>query len=140
MRKLVLGLAMVVTMLAMVGCGTSKEEGFAPEQVVENEVVTNDVKEDVEEIAIDDLTQYYDTEKYVGTPYSTVLEIYGPTSRGLEVLQYSADGTRLWEYYIEPNEALQMWKHYNAILCDNNTPDDLTDDVVVYIFTTPIEE
>jgi hypothetical protein len=33
-----------------------------------------------------------------------------------------------------------MWKHYNAILCDNNTPDDLTDDVVVYIFTTPIEE
>lgn len=142
MRKVVLGLAMVMVVMGLVGCGPTEEkkDGFVPEQVTENEVVTDDVKEGIEEIADGDLTKYYDTEKYLGTPYSTVLEIFVPDSRGLQVKQRSADGTRVWEYHIEPNELLVYGQKHNAILCDNNTPDDLTDDVVVYIFTTPIEE
>lgn len=130
MRKLVLGLAMVVTMLAMVGCGTSKEEGFAPEQVVENEVVTDNVKENIEEIAEDDLTQYYDVEQYVGTPRIETFTCLRSNENGTAFRNDNYDYIR-----IAYTDKVEVRESYDCVLVDNNTPDNIHDDVIVYVFT-----
>lgn len=133
MRKLVLGLAMVMVVMGLVGCGTTddKKDGFVPEQVTESEVVTDNVKEDIEEIADGDLTKYYDVEKYVGTPRVETLTVYlwadtGNASVENDVLYFEITGV---------DKSLKNCRQYQCIVCDNNTPDDITDDVLAYIFT-----
>lgn len=145
MRKLVLGLAVVMVVMGLVGCGTTdeKKNGFVPEQVTESEVVTNDVKENIEEIADGDLTKYYDVEKYVGTPRYTTLKFQGCDNGRHQISE--VDPTDSFNtlgdvYYLERIDGLDIWGTYSAIVCDNNTPEDYSDDEIAYIFTTPIEE
>lgn len=140
MRKLVLGLAMVVTVMGLVGCGT-EDKGFTPDQVTETpngteNVLNDDVKEDIEEIANGDLTQYYDTEKIIGTPKLETWKVkyWGGIT---QINRYIDNGH--FPIVIEDNGKLEDGKTYKCIICDNNTPDDYTDDVVAYIFTTPID-
>ena len=54
MKKMMLGLVVVVMMFTMVGCGETKKEeikenGFVPEQVTESPVITEEVKEEIKD-------------------------------------------------------------------------------------------
>lgn len=128
MKKMMLGLVVVVMMLAMVGCGETKKEGFEPEQVTESTEVNDETTKETEEVATEDLTKYYDVEKYVGTPRLVTCRYtngwLGPVEKeeGLTV------------YQIEDDDRLENLKKYDCIICDNGTPDSRLDDVVVYIF------
>lgn len=163
MKKMILGFAMAVMMLGCVGCGkeeaknakeiaeiASENEGFVPEQVVEEPVITEEVAQDIEEVIDENnLEKYYDVTKYVGTPYLTVCEVSGGEKPGTINLIGSAEiyGADIEEYHktsviftIEKTDSLEYWKKYNVIACDNNTTNDTSDDVIAYVFTTPVEE
>lgn len=163
MKKMILGLVMVVMMLGCVGCGkeeakNAKEiaeiafenEGFVPEQVVEEPVITENIAQDIEEVIDENnLEKYYDVTEYVGTPYLTVCEVSGGEKPGTINLIGSAEiyGVDIEGYHetsvkftIEKTDSLEYWKKYNVIACDNNTTDDASDDVIAYVFTTPVEE
>ena len=134
MKKMMLGLVMVVMMFAMVGCGETKKEGFVPEQVTETpndtkEVLNDEIKEEIDDVANGDLTKYYDVEKYVGTPRLVTCRYMGG---GLNPV---AEEEGLTVYQIEDDDRLENLKKYDCIICDNDTPDYQDDDVVVYIFT-----
>ena len=134
MKKMMLGLVMVVMMFAMVGCGETKKEGFVPEQVTETpndtkEVLNDEIKEEIDDVANGDLTKYYDVEKYVGTPRLVTCRYMGG---GLNPV---AEEEGLTVYQIEDDDRLEDLKKYDCIICDNDTPDYRDDDVVVYIFT-----
>ena len=128
MKKVMLGLVMVMMLMSLVGCGETKKEGFVPEQVTESEVVTDDVKEDIEEVIdTENLQKYYDVEKFVGTPKLVACRyMFG-------VLNPISEEEGLSMYQIEEDERLENLKHYDCIIVDNNTPLK-DDDVVVYIF------
>jgi hypothetical protein len=140
MRKMMLGLVMVVMMFAMVGCGEETKKGFVPEQVTQTpsgnteEVLDEEIKKDIEEVANGDLTQYYDVEKYVGTPtIKTMICLYYDTrdAYGFVNKDDIFEGT----LYVEYDERLEDGKGYECIVCDNDTPDNKKDDVIAYIFT-----
>lgn len=150
MKKVMLGLVMVVMLMSMVGCGETKKEGFVPEQVTESEVVTDNAKENIEEVIdTENLQKYYDTEKFLGTPYLVLCDSCGGPEKGtldltgftevfnVELQDYERDSVT---FIIEKTDTLEYFKKYYVIGCDNNTPDDLSDDVIAYIFTTPITE
>ncbi len=131
MKKVMLGLVMVMMLMSLVGCGTTddKKDGFVPEQVTESEVVTDDVKENIEEVVdTENLSKYYDVEKYLGTPrLVTCKYMFG-------VLDPVSDKEGVTMYQIEEDNRLKDLQNYDCIICDNNTPDNKTDDVIAYIF------
>ena len=141
MKKVMLGLVMVMMLMSLVGCGETKEDGFIPEQTTESEVVTNDEKEELEKVIdTENLQKYYDVEKYLGSPRLAVCKV--------EVFVNGSVYTSIREiddktYFLTPqfatNEVFVEGQSYYCILCDNNTTEDNRDDVVAYIFTTPIE-
>ena len=126
--------------MSLVGCGETKKEGFVPEQVTESEVVTDDVKENIEEVIdTENLQKYYDVTKCVGTPRLEVLSTsFFIAEKNPETISLVDDHGA--QYKIAFTKELKPNVDYNVILCDNNTPNDLSDDVVAYIFTTPIAE
>ena len=143
MKKVMLGLVMVVMLMSLVGCGETKtledKEGFVPEQVTESEVVTNEVVE--EELISDDLTKYYDTEKFLGTPRLVKMQsIPHADTSTVDLMECSEDLTTKCNCTVEMVGTIddwkgQMgWKIVDCIVCDNNTPQDYSDDVVAYIF------
>ena len=164
---MILGFAMVVMMLGCVGCGkeevknveeiveiTSENEGFVPEIVTEEEpVITEEVAQDIEEV-IDEsnLEKYYDVTEFIGTPRLETATIPRPVGKDKEketlTVIYSKyviiEPGNEWdvrnEYEIVKNDAIKVACSYYAILTDNNTPNDYSDDLLAYIFTTPIEE
>lgn len=65
MKKVMLGLVMVVMLMSMVGCGTTEEkDGFSPEQIIEN----NEDNSSKEDFDIENLQKYYNVNEYVGEP------------------------------------------------------------------------
>lgn len=142
MKKVMLGLVMVMMLMSLVGCGETKKEGFVPEQVTESEVVTDEVKEEIEEV-IDtaNLQKYYDVEKYLGTPRLTKMQ----SSVGSKEIILSERDENLKELFSctismvgEKSDWIRAdgmgWKEVDCIVCDNNTPNDYSDDVIAYIF------
>lgn len=140
MRKMMLGLVMVVMMFAMVGCGEETKKGFVPEQVTETpsgsaeKVLDEEIKKDIEEaIETEDLTKYYDVEKYVGTPtIKTMMFLYYKAKDAYAFL--NSDNYFDKPLYVEYDERLEVGKDYKCIVCDNDTPEDTKDDIVVYVF------
>lgn len=136
MKKMMLGLVMVVMMLAMVGCGETKREGFEPEQVIESTEVNDETTEETEDVATEDLTKYYDVEKYVGTPTLVKLCFGGSKENGYYF--YDRNSSQGIKFDVEINnqiDKLKLWKEYECIVCDNNTPNDVFDDALAYVFT-----
>jgi hypothetical protein len=144
MKKVMLGLVMVVMLMSMVGCGNNStngtsmkndEDGFTPNQVTElpSNTEESEVKEEVEE---EDLTQYYDVEQFVGTPRKTRVFVTDKDN-GYKLSIYEAVDSRhcVASVFIDKVIELEHNSFYKVIVCDNNTPDDYSDDVVVYIFT-----
>lgn len=130
MKKMMLGLVVVVMMLAMVGCGETKKEGFEPEQVIESTEVNDETKEETEDVATEDLTKYYDVEKYVGTPRVVTCRYMNGWLNPVE--EEEEEGLAV--YQIEDDDRLEQFQRYDCIICDNDTPNYQADDVVVYIF------
>lgn len=151
MKKVMLGLVMVVMLMSMVGCGETtktledKKEGFVPEQVTESEVVTDEVVEEVEEIIdTENLQKYYDPMKCVGTPrLATMKSSPNENNEVVDLVEIDAEGNKLCQGSIKMvgkvsdwlDEKGMDWKTVQAIVCDNNTPDDYTDDIIAYVFT-----
>lgn len=146
MKKVMLGLVMVVMLMSMVGCGTTKtledkKDGFVPEQVTESEIVVDEVVEEV--IDTENLQKYYDTEKYLGTPtFIDVMRIQWSQDNEKTMIAYctvsNSEGCSVdleWEIARIPNLKGSGSTLVQGIICDNETPDDYSDDVVVYIFT-----
>lgn len=140
MRKMMLGLVMVVMIFAMAGCGEETKKGFVPEQVTQTpsgnteEVLDEEIKKDIEEaIETEDLTKYYDVEKYVGTPtIKTMMFLHDKRENAYFFL--NSDNYFEGKVYVEYDERLEILKDYECIVCDNDTPDNTRDDIVVYIF------
>lgn len=133
MKKVMLGLVMVVMLMSLVGCGETKKEGFEPDQVTESEVVTEDTKENIEEIANGDLTKYYDTEKFIGTPKLVTLTVAKVEDNVATLFASVGDG--FYSIKIENTKNFKFKEQYKCIVCDNGTSDNYLDDVIAYIFT-----
>ncbi len=140
MRKVMLGLVMVMMLMSLVGCGETKKEGFTPNQVTETpsgteEVLDDEIKEEIDDVANGDLKKYYDVEKYVGTPTIVKLCFGGSKENGYYF--YDRNSSQGIKFDVEINDEtnnLKLWKEYECIVCDNNTPNDVFDDVLAYVF------
>ena len=130
MKKVMLGLVMVMMLMSLVGCGETKKEGFVPEQVTESEVMTDDVKEN---IANGDLTKYYDTEKFLGSPTVVTLTVAKVEDNVATLFASVGDG--FYSIKIENTKNFKFKEQYKCIVCDNETPNNYLDDVIAYIFT-----
>ena len=150
MKKMILGLVMVVMMLGCVGCGkeeaknvkemaeiASENEGFVPEVVTEKEpVITEEVEEVIDEA---NLEKYYDVTEFVGTPRLEKMRMEYSNDSNIVIItkQYREIDILLTYKIKKPNDLLGSGTiTIKGILCDNNTPDDLSDDLLAYIFTT----
>lgn len=160
MKKMILGLVMVVMMLGCVGCGkeeaknakeiaeiVSENEGFVPEQVVEEPVITEEVAQDIEEVIDENnLEKYYDVTEFIGTPRLETVKVAAYSTEEVYTIVWTGKPISADEdipggkFEITNNGTLKLATHYKAILTDNNTPDDYSDDLLAYVFTTPVEE
>ena len=160
MKKMILGLVMVVMMLSCVGCGkeemknveeiveiASENEGFVPEIVSDDvPIITGEVSENIEGVIDENnLEKYYDCKKYLGTPH-LVQVLLMDSSKENDValigweLQFPEEhislcGSTKVKYFGDFSKNTPFY----GIVTDNNTPDDGSDDLLVYIFTTPIQ-
>ena len=146
-KKLVLVLATLMC-ISLCACGgnestngnnnseTKQEEnGFTPNQPTEKEEETTTAPDNM---TIEEMQQYYDVEKYLGTPRLEVLSTsFFIAEKNPETISLVDDHGA--QYKIAFTEELKPNVDYKVILCDNDTPKDVNDDVIVYIFTTPIE-
>lgn len=161
MKKMILGLVMVVMMLGCVGCGkeevknakeiveiASENEGFVPEIVSDDTpIITEEVSNDIEEtIDENNLEKYYDCKEYLGTPH-LVQVLLMDFSKENDValigweLQFPEEhvslcGNAKVKYFGDFNKNTPFY----GIVVDNNTPNDGSDDLLVYIFKTPIQD
>lgn len=143
MKKMILGFAMVVMMLGCVGCGkevkeikeiASENEGFVPEQVTEEPVITEEVAQDIEEVIDENnLEKYYDVTEYLGTPTLAYCLAQRNQVENIITVSRTTENGGYYEYTIEYNDKIKS-RGYNMIFVDNNTPDDYSDDLIVYIF------
>ena len=150
-RKLVLLLTTLMC-ISLCACGGSEsasgnndletkteENSVIPSQQTEE---TEDKKEtlSIDDIDRDNLKQYYDTTQFSGNP-TLCYGIYYKFKNGsasFEVCTLSGEGMGGIE--MEPIEDLVDSHRYFCIMTDNsNTPDNISDDTLAYIFTTPIE-
>lgn len=128
------------------------DSGFVP-VATEKPTETEGNEQTIEE-AIDEsnLEKYYDVTEFIGTPRLETVTIPRPVGKDKEketlTVIYSKyviiEPGNEWdvrnEYEIVKNDAIKVACSYYAILTDNNTPDDYSDDLLAYIFTTPVEE
>lgn len=147
MKKMILGLVMVVMMLGCVGCGkeeaknakeikeiASENEGFVPEQVTEEPVITEEVAQDIEEVIDENnLEKYYDVTEYLGTPTLAYCLAQRNQVENIITVSRTTENGGYYEYTIEYNDKIKS-RGYNMIFVDNNTPDDYSDDLIAYIF------
>jgi predicted small lipoprotein YifL len=146
MKKIILTLMGVMTIMSLVGCGTvTTDKGYSPETVTESKTVEESVNDNGKiefstDMTVEEMKEYYDTAKFVGTPRLVILQAELVTDTRdvitLSTLSSSHDGICV---HIPNDHTLQSWGKYYCIVTDNNTPSDTTDDELAYIFTTPIE-
>lgn len=104
-------------------------EGFTPIQVEEE---SQEVANVVEEVIIsEDLNKYYDTTQYTGVARLETLMVIQCKIEN-ETCLVNENNASLSIVY---NEELKNHEKYDCIIVDNNTPEDISDDIVVYIFT-----
>lgn len=127
--------------------GDNKGNGSTTSQSTEKE--DTETKEDTTKVpdnmTVEEMQGYYDVEKYVGTPRYTKISSKG--YNGDVIIFGEVDPNNQYntipfsQYEFDKNVEFAGYdKTYYCIICDNNTPDDLSDDVVAYIFTTPVEQ
>lgn len=143
-KKLLVTLAAIMC-ISLCACGgtettsgNNKEEGFTPSQVTEKEETEENDTETLIEIDVENLEQYYDVTKFVGTPSYNECKIKVWDELGVVQINRMAENG-VFPITIEDNGQLENGKTYGCIICDNDTPEDLSDDVVAYIFTIPVE-
>ena len=147
MKKVVLGL-MLVMGLSLVGCGSTESKepnknevvnggGVAIEKPVETETEVETEEEVVVslEMPVEEMKEYYNDNQFVGTPRVEVVKVLYDDLQELWLIHVDSMNANV---PIE-NLGLERNVHYNAIVVDNGTPDDYTDDELAYIFTTPIK-
>ena len=129
--------------MSLVGCRTiTDDKGYTPEKIVLEEKSTEESTEVKfsTNMTIEEMKQYYDTTKFVGTPRIVILEAELVTDSmdviTLSPLSSEHDGICA---HIPNNHTLKSWTRYYCIITDNNTPDDKMDDELAYIFTTPVQ-
>lgn len=147
MKKRILSLLLVAIMTcSLCACGGSestsgdnKEDGFTPSQITEEEETEEKGTVTPEEIDVNNLQKYYDVEKFIGTPRLEKVHFcgqYGDGTIQAMVNGVASDGVFRVQNTHNFKNGTWLW----CIICDNNTPDDVLDDTLAYIFTTPIEE
>lgn len=151
MKKVVLGL-MLVMGLSLVGCGNAKEEvvnggGFTPSKPSTETVVETEKEEINLEMTVEEMKEYYNDNQFVGTPrVAEVKALYDDFRESAFIsCSYFNEKTECWNSLKKSIESLEKYglkrdSYYYAIVVDNGTPDDYTDDEIAYIFTTPIEK
>lgn len=140
MKKMMLIGMVVVMMLGLVGCNSEEKdivekiqseevEGFVPAQVEEESQEIADVVEEV--IDTENLQNYYDATQYVGTPRLVDFIAFQAEGNGKTIIKIDSNYSPTIAY----DDRLENMKEYQCIIVDNNTPEDESDDIVVYIFT-----
>lgn len=143
MKKLVLGLAMVTVVMGLVGCGTTDKNevvnggGFTPSKPSTETVVETEKEEINLEMTVEEMKEYYNDNEFVGAPKIEVVQV-GYISESDGIMNLQGQSTRN-NYRIDYTSSLGRGLKYNAIVVDNGTPEDTFDDVIAYVFTTPIE-
>jgi predicted small lipoprotein YifL len=143
MKKVILMILGVMMIMSLVGCG--KDKGYTPEQIIPTEnVSTNETEESnteiVEEIDVDNLQKYYDTEHYIGTPRLSKVDFCGNYGDGtICATENVSEGEFKAVFRVKNTQNIPNGTKLWCIICDNGTIDDVTDDTLAYIFTTPIK-
>ena len=150
-KKLVLILAALMC-ISLCACGGSestngdnKEEGFTPTVTTETE--ETETKEETitapDNMTVEEMQKYYDVTQYIGTPrYATMKSSPDENPKIVDLVEIDANGDKLHQCSIEMvgkpsdwmDEEGKDWKTVQCIIVDNNTPEDYTDDTLVYIF------
>ena len=151
-KKLVLALATLMC-ISLCACGGNEttsgdnKDGFTPNKTTETteqkDTQTQQEEKIPSDMTVEEMQKYYDTEQYVGTPRYTKLKFTGCDSGYHQISEpdpTNENNPPIAYYSLERIEGLNIWANYYAIVCDNNTPDDYNDDVIAYLFKTPIEE
>ena len=150
MKKILVLVLATLMSISLCACGGSEstsgnnnsetkteENGFTPSQVTEKEEVEETTTAPAN-MTIEEMQQYYDVTKYLGSPCYDECKIKVWDELGVVQINRMAENG-VFPITIEDNGQLENGKTYGFIICDNDTPDDLSDDVVAYVFTTPIE-
>lgn len=136
-KKLVLTLATLMC-ISLCACGGSDTtNGDNKEDGVTQTVTTE--KEETEELSLDmtveQMQGYYDTTKVAGTPRIEHIKVYEVDKEANTVTyRCNAIDTTSTKYTMEYQEGLYEGCFYRCIVVDNNTPDDVNDDIVAYVF------
>ena len=117
--------------------GDNKGEGFTPSLSTEKNETEG--KGETEELSLDmsveEMQGYYDAAQFSGTPRIGKIKIY-KIDYEAKTATYTCgeiDPT-LTKHTIEYVEGMYESGFFRCILVDNNTPDDVTDDVIAHVF------
>lgn len=135
MKKLVFGFLLVVMIISLIGCGTIKQEEQISESNTENqnEEVLIDTEES-KETTDEDLTQYYDVAEYPGTARKGKVYVVPLEGNTYSVDVYELNAQKIASKQYSSDKQLTGYMSYECILVDNNTPNDVLDDEIAYIF------
>ena len=113
----------------------AEDSGFEPSEPTKKEENKHEPKIDID---TENLEQYYDTTKFVGTP-SLAYGIYYNMGDSAFFEVYTLEGKGYSSFEIEVNDKLTDSLKYYCISTDNNTPDDPYDDLLAFIFEKQVE-
>jgi len=132
-------------MLSLVGCGKNTDEVTVIQIPSEEEQVEEKVRPVLKELpkvtlTIEEMQEYYDVSEFVGTPRLAIIEFCGVGEYNDELLTMEEldCGIIIFRFMDKIPEWDEYAYHY-AIVLDNGTPDDYSDDPVAHIFESTIE-
>ena len=145
-KQLILALTTLIC-ISLCACGGSnttngdnKDDGSIPNQTTQNDTQSdNKPTENDTTICAEDLVNYYDVNKYPGTPRFV--------EKGVKILKVDTNNNKMTyrdcetekEYETEYIGKVWDMQKCDCIKVDNNTADDTSDDTIVYIFSEYVE-
>ena len=121
--------------ISLVACsGGNSENGVEPSSKEETTETTNESKEEVKEIDMNNLEQYYDVSKFPGTPRAYTGKVVYHSESKNETHIANAENSANDYFVCEYMKELSMDEEYTCIAVDNNTPDNADDDLLAYVF------
>ena len=125
MKKLISLLLIAMMCISLCACGGTESSGGEDK---ETEILSMDMTEE-------QLKKYYDTTKFTGTPRIGKIKVYKVDKENNTATYTCGEiDTTLTKQTMEYVEGFNEGYFYRCILVDNNTPDNVGDDAVAYVF------
>lgn len=146
MKKILVFILATLMCISLCACGGNEsasgdnKDGITPNQPTETteqkDTETQQEEKSPSDMTVEEMKNYYDPEKFLGTPRLVNAELYDAPNEVIKVIDRTVAEYMEYEIAVpEGAKASDFYGMFDVIICDNNTPDDYTDDVVAYIFT-----